>query len=232
MLTLRRAKQRYGGQRGKQVIWLTFQPRAVDDPLGEGFGSLLLLNEISVAPGAAIRGHPKQNVECLSYVRDGVLAYEDSLGRAGVIQAGEFRRTVVARGVLVRQTNASATDWAHLFQIGLRSSGGRPAEEQKRFSVAERRGGLCLVAATDGRDGSLRIGQNALVYSALLEAGQHLVHDLRDGRRAWLHVVLGELRLLDEVLTSGDGAGLTAERSVSFTALVETEVLLLDIAAM
>jgi redox-sensitive bicupin YhaK (pirin superfamily) len=64
---------------------------------------------------------------------------------------------------------------------------------------------------------------------ALLDSGQHVVHELSQGRRAWLHIVEGEVTLDDVVLTTGDGAGLTAERAVSFTATEAAEILLLDL---
>ena len=65
----------------------------------------------------------------------------------------------------------------------------------------------------------------------MLGPGKHVVHELREGRSAWLHLVEGEVTLGDVVLSSGDGAGLTAERAVSLTAREETEILLLDLGA-
>ena len=52
-------------------------------------------------------------------------------------------------------------------------------------------------------------------------------HSARRGKV--LHVVSGEVLLHDLVLTRGDGAGISAERSASFTALAEAEVLLVDV---
>ena len=75
----------------------------------------------------------------------------------------------------------------------------------------------------------MRIHQNALMCSAVLDPGQHVVHELSQGRIAWLHVVEGEVTMGDIVLTTGDGAGITAERAVSLTAQSETEILLLDL---
>jgi redox-sensitive bicupin YhaK (pirin superfamily) len=71
--------------------------------------------------------------------------------------------------------------------------------------------------------------QDASIYSAMLDPGQHLIHELSPGRRAWLHVVRGEVTLDDEVLVAGDGVGYKAERAVSFTARTEGEILLLDL---
>ena len=128
-------------------------------------------------------------------------------------------------------TNASRTDWAQVFQLWLRPAKAKlePGDENKRFSAAERRGGLCVVASPDAREGSLRIHLDALIYSAMLFPGQHLIHEISRGRSAWLHVVEGEAILGDLVLTTGDAAGVTAERAVSFTAREETEILLVDV---
>ena len=56
-----------------------------------------------------------------------------------------------------------------------------------------------------------------------------MVHELGQGRSAWLHLVEGEVTLGDVVLSTGDGAGVTAERAVSLTAREETEILLVDL---
>lgn len=230
MITLRRANERHHARRRSQEVWHTFQP-ARADALAGGFGTLDVLDEDRLPPGAGVPRLPHRDAEIITYVREGALAHEDSMGRSGVIHAGEFQRMTAGRGIRHSETNASRTDWAHVFQIWLRPSeaGLAPGREQKRFSAAERRGGLCLVASPDARRGSLRIHQDALVYSAMLDPGQHVIHELPQGRSAWLHLVEGEVTLGDTVLTTGDGAGVTAEPAVSLTAREETEILLVDL---
>ncbi len=67
------------------------------------------------------------------------------------------------------------------------------------------------------------------MYSAMLDTGQHLLHELAPGRSAWLHLVEGSVMLGDVVLTTGDGVGIAAERAVSLTAREQTELLLFDL---
>lgn len=232
MITLRRADERHHERRRKREVWHTFGPDRAG-ALDGGFGALEILDEDRLPPGADVPRHPRRDAEIVTYVREGALAHEDSLGRSGVIHAGEFRRMSAGRGIRHGETNASRTDWAHVFQIWLRPSEAElePSHEQKRFSAADRRGGLCVVASPDARRGSLRVHQDALVYSAMLHAGQHVIHELSQGRRAWLHLVQGEATLGDTVLTTGDGAGVAAEPAVSLTAREETEILLVDLGA-
>jgi redox-sensitive bicupin YhaK (pirin superfamily) len=233
MITLRRATDRHHERRRMREVWLTFDPEDRADPLADGFGPLESLNEDRLAPGAGVPRHDHHGSEIVTYVREGSLAYEDSEGGSDLVRAGEFQRMSAGRHLHHSETNASRTDWAHVFQIWLRTTvaGAAPSHEQKRFSAAERRGALCAVASPDGRSRSLRIHQDAVVYSALLEPGQHVVHELADGRSAWIHMVHGEMVLGDAVLNTGDGAGFTAERSVSFTAREKSELLLLDLGA-
>jgi len=145
--------------------------------------------------------------------------------------AGEFQRMTPGRGIRCNETNASRTDWTHVFQIGLYPSraGFEPGHEQKRFSAAERRGVLCVVASPDARKGSLRVHRDAELYSSLLDPGQHVVHELSPGRSAWLHLLDGKVMLGDVILTAGDGAGITVERAVSITAQEESEIMLIDL---
>ena len=231
MITLRRAEERHYDRHHKQEVWLTFYPRDRADPRADHFRPLKSLSERRLPPGAIASRTPHHDAEIVTYVREGALAYEDSPGRSGVILAGEFQGTTAGRGIRRSEKNASRSNWVQVFQLLLAPSepGLESGHEQKRFSAAQRRGGLCVVGSADARRGSLRIHQDALVCSALLEPGQHLVHELLPERIAWLHLVEGEVTLGDIVLSTGDGAGVTAERAVSLTAQSESEILLLDL---
>lgn len=231
MMVVRRANERRHDRSRRQDLWLTFDALEAADPLAQGFGSLRLLNECRLPPDGSGTQHTQRDAEIITYVVEGALAYDDSVGRSGVLHAGEFRRMTAGRGVRCREVNASRTDSAHVFQLLLRSrdAGVQPGHEQKRFSAAQRRGELCLVASSDARMGSLHLQADALVYSSLLERGHHVVHDLALGRSAWLHLVAGEVTLGDAVLSTGDGAGISGERPISFRAQEESEVLLLDL---
>jgi redox-sensitive bicupin YhaK (pirin superfamily) len=231
VITLRRAKDRLYHRLRRREVWHTFQPQDPDEVRATGFGALVILDEDRLPPGAGISPAKRKDAEIVTYVREGAVAYRDSTGRSGVIQAGEFQHVTAGHGVRYGEMNASRTDWAHMFQIWLRPSlaGFQPGYDQRRFSAAERRGGLCVIASPDARGGSLRIHHDALMYSATLDPGQHVVHELARGRRAWLHLVEGEATLGDIVLTTGDGLGVIAERALSLTAREATELLLLDL---
>jgi redox-sensitive bicupin YhaK (pirin superfamily) len=231
MISLRRAEARHHDPRRRRKVWRTFDPRDRADRLADGFGTIEAIDESRLPPRGDVPGYAVEQAEIVTYVREGTIAYEDAIGHSGAIQAGEFQRIIAALGTRHSEANASRADWAHMFQIRLRRTAValEPEREQRRFSVAERRGGLWLVASPYARSGSLHLHHDTWIYSALLDPGQHVVHKLTPGRAVWLHIVHGEVTFGDLVLTTGDGAGVAAERSVSLTAREDCEILLLDV---
>lgn len=232
MILLRRAEERHHDRRRKHDLWQTFHPRDRADALCDGFGELEVLNESQLRPGGAVPCQPPHDSEVITYVCEGALAYDVPRGSSRVVRAGEFQTKTLRRGMRHGGRNASTSDAARIFQVWLRlsESGVETSQEQQRFSAADRRGALCVVASPDGRRGSLRIQPHTVLHSALLERGQHIVHALAPGRSAWLHLVGGEVALGDVVLGAGDGAGISAYRAVSLTARQRTEILLVDLA--
>ncbi len=232
MITLRRAHEREHLRRPRANAWLTFSPQDRETLRLPNFDHLRLFEEGRLAPRNSSRQPVFEEADIITYVREGTVDYEDSTGRVGLISAGEFQRMTAGRGIRYAATNTSSTSWAHVFQLWLRPSveGLEPGHEQKRFTAAQRRGALCMIASPDGRRGSLRIHQDATLFSAILERGQHVVHELSNARCAWLHIVQGAALCGTETMVTGDGAGIEAQPAVSLTASEQTEVLLLDLA--
>jgi len=232
MIILRRTGERRHEQASDREIWLTFdRERGGADRLAEGFGALEDLSEGWLSPGVKSWRHESRDGEVLTYVMDGAVVHSDSEGRSGIMQAGEFGHLAVVHGLSHSEANASRTVRAHLFRLRFRP----PVvdlvnrRQRRRFTAAERRGNLRVVASPDGRRGSLLLQQDAIVFAALLDPGHHVVHELRPGRMAWLHIVCGEGFLGDLVLREGDGVGLANELAVAFTAEEGAELLLIDL---
>lgn len=202
-----------------------------DAPQGPGkFGANEAFREGHLIPRSASR-EILRDTEIITYVYDGSLAYEDSLGQVGVLQAGDFHLMTTGHGVSYSEMNTSPIHPAHIFQLRLSPDqlGLVPGGKTSRFSVAQRRGRLCCVASPGGRDGSLAIHRNAFLYSSILGPGQRLIHPLARGRGAWLHIVSGSLRIEEATLSSGDSAFIEGEASASMESNEVTEILLLEI---
>lgn len=231
MITVRRSGERRREHKDGKRVWQTFYREDQFGLNARCFSGIERLDEedLSARSPSSPLGHGDEDV--LTYVCKGAIAYVSLTGHTGLVHAGEFQRVTTVHRYDHRDTNASHFDSAHLIRIALRGGGSvrDRGYEAKRFSEAERRGRLRIVASPDGRRGSLQVCQDACVYSGVLNADENLTHQLAPGRSAWMHVVQGDILLHQMLLSAGDGVGIHAERVVSVTAQTDGEVLLLDL---
>jgi redox-sensitive bicupin YhaK (pirin superfamily) len=197
-----------------------------------GFRSLRVINEDWVKPGRGFGAHPHENMEIVTYVLEGELEHRDSLGNGGTIRPGELQRMTAGTGIVHSEANPSSREVVHLYQIWMlpEREGLKPSYEQRAFPDGERRNQLRLVASPDGRDGSLRIRQDASLYLGTLDAGRDVSHALSPGRHAWLQILRGTALVNGRSLSEGDGASVSEEPGLSIKADGSSEVLLFDLA--
>ena len=149
-----------------------------------------------------------------------------------MIRPGEIQFMRAGTGVTHSEFNHSKLEPVHFLQIWIvpERRGIAPGYEQKHFPPEQRQGQLRLIASPDAADGSVKIHQDARVYSTLLGKGQTVSHALATSRHAWVQVARGQVRVGDVVLSAGDGAAISDERSVTLTGDEPSEVLLFDLA--
>jgi redox-sensitive bicupin YhaK (pirin superfamily) len=135
-------------------------------------------------------------------------------------------------GVLHSEYNASDKDKVHFLQIWIEpsKSGISPSYEQKFFAPEEKRGKLRLVASPDGREGSVKVHQDAQLYAALVNGDERVVYALASGRKAYVHVARGSVTVNGQPLGSGDALKATGESEVVIEKGDNAEVLLFDLA--
>jgi quercetin 2,3-dioxygenase len=210
----------------------TFSFADYHDPAHMSFRSLRVLNEDRVAPGQGFATHGHRDAEIITYVVSGALAHADSLGNGSVIRAGDVQRMTAGTGVTHSEYNHSRTEPVHFLQIWIlpRAAGLAPEYEQRTFALADEPGRLRLVAAGDGRDGAVTVHQDVDLYGAVLPTGAAVTHGLAAGRHAWIQVVRGRLIVNGIGLAAGDGAAVSAERTLDLRAATDAELLLFDLA--
>jgi redox-sensitive bicupin YhaK (pirin superfamily) len=135
------------------------------------------------------------------------------------------------RGVLHSEYNPTPTEPVHLLQIWIEPNvtGIAPSYEQRHIPASEKRGRLRLIASADGRADSVSIHQDAAVYAALLDGAEAATHPLSPGRRAYVHVARGSVRVNGRMLQAGDAAKIADEAAVTLDAADDAEVLLFDL---
>jgi len=232
MITVRPSSERGHFDHGWLNTYHTFSFASYYDPEHMGFRSLRVINEDWVHAGNGFGTHPHRDMEIITYVLEGALAHQDSMGTSSAIRPGEVQRMSAGSGVTHSEYNHSQSEAVHLLQIWIMpdKKGVKPSYEQTAFPDEEKRGRLRLVASRDGREGSVTINQDAELYATLLEPGETVTHALAAGRYGWAQVVRGGITLNGQPLQAGDGAAISDEERLELTGTESAEVLLFDLA--
>jgi hypothetical protein len=231
MLTLRRSQDRGHANHGWLDSCHSFSFADYYDPAHMGFGPLRVINEDRVQPGMGFGTHGHRDMEIISYVLEGALEHKDSMGNGSVIRPGNVQRMSAGTGVRHSEYNPSATDPVHFLQIWIEPArrGVVPGYEEKHFDTDSKRGRLRLIASPDGREGSVTIHQDALVYASLLDGAEPVAHALAPGRKAYVHVARGEISVNGEPLRAGDALKAADEAEIRLAGGRGAEVLLFDL---
>ncbi len=233
MLTLRKSADRGYADHGWLKSFHSFSFAGYFDPAHMGWGNLRVINEDSIAPGTGFGTHGHRDMEIISYVLSGELAHRDTLGNVKGIPPGDVQRMSAGTGVRHSEFNHAPDATTHFLQIWIEPdvTGIAPGYEQKTFPESAKRGQLRLVAAPDGAQGAVTIHADAAMYAGLFDAEEAAVLSLRPGRKAYVHLVRGTLRVNGQPLQGGDAALLDGEQHISLSDGVQAEVLVFDLAA-
>lgn len=229
-LTLRLSHERGHADHGWLDSRHTFSFADYFDPRHMGFRSLRVINDDRVAPGGGFPAHPHRDMEIFSYVLEGKLQHQDSLGNGRVLGPGEVQLMGAGRGVRHSEYNPSPDEPAHFLQIWIephtrgldpRYTEWKPAPGPSAPKT--------LVISPDGRDGSARIFQDAEVYRLLPRAGEILAHEVKPKRGVWIQVARGTLAVNGVALAEGDAASTEDSGSLEITGGEGAEALLFDL---
>ena len=232
MITIRKSEERGHIDHGWLNTYHTFSFDKYYDPRHMSFGSLRVINEDRVAPGHGFPRHSHRDMEIITYILEGGLAHQDSMGNGSIIKPGEVQRMTAGTGVAHSEANPSETEPVHLLQIWImpNARGLTPGYEQKMFTDESKQGRLALIASQNGRDGSVTINQDADVYASKLSSGEHVTHETDPNRKIWVQVARGSVLVNEVNLQQGDGAALTDEASVKIEGREPAEILLFEMA--
>jgi redox-sensitive bicupin YhaK (pirin superfamily) len=231
MISIRKSTERGHFDHGWLNTYHTFSFDQYHDPRYMGFRSLRVINEDFVAPGRGFPTHGHRDMEIITYILEGALQHEDSMGNGSVIRPGDVQRMTAGTGVRHSEKNASDKERVHLLQIWILPNADSltPGYEQKAFSEAERRGRLRLIASNDGRDDSVKLNQDVSLFAAILDAGEEVERAMDPVRYGWIQVARGAVTVNGEKAGQGDGVVVVAELSLKIEAEEPAEILLFDL---
>ena len=231
MLNVRKSNERGAASFGWLKSQHTFSFGHYQDPQHMGFGPLRVINEDHVAPGRGFESHGHRNMEIISYVLDGALEHQDSMGNGSVLRYGDVQRMSAGSGVVHSEFNHSKEEGVHFLQIWIEpnTTNEAPGYEEKHFDAASKQGRLRLIASNDGREGSVSMRQDAAIYATILDGDDALSHPLAAGRQAYVHVIRGSASVNGVALQGGDALKISGEEAVRLEQASGAEILVFDL---
>ncbi len=231
MIAIRRSDERGQADHGWLKSFHSFSFADYYDPRWMGFSALRVINEDRVAPGSGFGTHGHRDMEIISYVLEGELAHQDSMGNGSVIRPGDVQRMSAGTGVRHSEFNHAADATTHFLQIWIEPArtGVAPSYEEKHFDAADKRGRLRLVASPDGAEGSVSIYQDARLFVGLFDGAEAAAAAIAPGRHGYLHVARGEIEANGQRLAAGDALLLRDETQLDLRQGRAAEVLFFDL---
>ena len=232
MIQIRKSDERGHFNFGWLDTYHSFSFADYHDPDHMGFRTLRVINEDRVLPQKGFDTHSHRDMEIITYVLEGALRHKDSMGTSSVIRPGEVQRMSAGSGVTHSEFNHSDKTAVHLLQIWIlpNQKNLAPSYEQKTFDESEKKNKLRLVASPDGREESVMVHQNVLLYDASLDSGETAKYKPdSSGNGQWIQLIKGTLAVNGKLLKEGDGAAIEGESSLSFESVHGAEFILFDI---
>lgn len=228
MIYLRKAADRGHANHGWLDSWHTFSFANYYDPNFMGFSALRVINDDVIDAGQGFGTHPHKDMEILTYVLEGAVEHQDSMGNKEQVPAGEFQIMSAGTGVRHSEYNPSETERLRLYQIWIipEKNGIEPRYEQRRFDAAH---GRQLVLSPDARDGSLKVNQDMELSRWALKKDEQAVYQIAADRNVWIQVVKGDVSINGTKATTSDGLAIRDEQALSIHADSDSEILLFDL---
>lgn len=227
-------------ERGKtETYWLdsshSFSFAQYYGPYHMGFSDLRVINDDIIRPEGGFSLHQHDNMEIITIVLSGQLEHKDSLGSRETIHTGDIQVMTAGSGIMHSEYNPSAEEDVHFLQIWILTDTYNlpPDYNTKFFPEKEMLNEFKLVVSSDGRDGSLKINQDADLYRMFLEKGKGIVNfELDMDRKYWIQIAQGSVEINNQVLVQGDGLAIKSEKGfLEFKGVDEkSDILLFDLA--
>lgn len=231
MILLRKSSERGHAHHGWLDSYHSFSFADYHDPKFMGFRSLRVINEDRIAGGGGFPSHPHRDMEIITYMVEGRLQHQDSMGNLAIIVPGEVQKMTSGTGVIHSEINASEEESAHLLQIWIMTNkkGAQPGYGQKNFQQELNKTPLVLVTSQEGREGSIQINQDVDLYLGRMDAGTNFDFNLHIDRYAWIQLIKGNLLVNKTAMNPGDGMAISRETKLMLEAKAGCEFLAFDL---
>jgi hypothetical protein len=202
------------------------------DPKRMQWGNLRVWNDDEIAPQSGFPPHPHANMEIITYVREGAITHQDSMGNKGRTEAGDVQVMSAGTGVKHSEFNLE-NETTRLFQIWILPTqpGGAPSWGAKPFPKSDRSGRFVVLASGFAGDkDALPIRTEARVLGATIKAGERATLAVDPGRHVYLVPATGAIDVNGVRVNARDGAAIRDESKIEIVGLEDAEIVLVETA--
>ena len=232
MIEVRPFNQLGGADHGWLKPKLHFSIAEYYDPKRMQWGNLRVWNDDEIAPQSGFPPHPHANMEIITYVREGAITHQDSMGNKGRTEAGDVQVMSAGTGVKHSEFNLE-NETTRLFQIWILPTqpGGAPSWGAKPFPKSDRSGRFVVLASGFAGDkDALPIRTEARVLGATIKAGERATLAVDPGRHVYLVPATGAIDVNGVRVNARDGAAIRDESKIEIVGLEDAEIVLVETA--
>lgn len=200
------------------------------DPTRMNWGALRVWNDDTIVSNTGFPPHDHADMEIITYVREGAISHQDSLGNKGRTETGDVQVMSAGTGIRHAEYNLE-TGTTQIFQIWIQPEqrGLPPAWGTKPFPKEERSGQFVALASGFEQDKeALPIRAQARVLGATLKKGQSISLSLPADHLAYLVPAQGRVTINGLELNARNGAAIRNEATLDIQALEDAELVLVE----
>ncbi|PPC79215.1 hypothetical protein C4K68_01110 [Pokkaliibacter plantistimulans] len=201
------------------------------DPKRMQWGGLRVWNDDEIKANSGFPPHPHSNMEIITYVRQGAITHQDSLGNKGRTVAGDVQVMSAGTGIVHSEYNLEP-ELTRIFQIWIlpTKQGLPPSWGTKPFPKAQRDGQFVVLASGyEGNEDALSIRTDGRLAAVTLKEGQTAEYAIAEGRQVYLVPATGAIQVNGAVASARDGVAVREESLLKVTALEDSEVILVEV---
>ena len=198
------------------------------DPSNTHFGVLRVLNDDLLEAKTGFDPHPHRDMEIISYIIDGELTHQDSMGNESTLTRGHVQYMSAGTGVYHSEYN-NGNDILRLLQLWVLPDAKNypPNYGEYRFQWQEREEQFLYMVSGQAENAPIKIHQDCNIYSAYLTKPKE--HVMKTTRKVYLVLIEGSAYVNEELLESRDAIKLVTD-TIKIQPEGEAHILFLDMA--
>ncbi|KAL3942041.1 MAG: hypothetical protein SGBAC_003702 [Bacillariaceae sp.] len=185
------------------------------NPKNTDYGVLRVMNDDLVQPKRGFGAHPHANMEIVTYIVNGQLTHEDSMGTSQSLGRGSIQFMTAGSGITHSEHNHTdkplrfIQTWIVPERRGLTPNyGGYDASDKLVMNQVRH---LASCTKDETSDTPVKLSQDVNCHAGELELGKSVSVDLPEGRQAYLLCVEGSLKVNGQTLARHDACEITSD---------------------